>query len=290
MSSVVRATNLTKRYGSSRALDGASFEIQQGAIVGLIGPNGAGKTTALKAILGLTPYEGELEVLGLDPLRQRSELMREVSFIADTAVLPRWIRVDQLLDYTDKTHPGFNRARCEELLSRTEIKPRARVRTLSKGMVVQLHLSIVMAINARFLVLDEPTLGLDIMFRTEFYRTLIEEYFDEQKTILVTTHQVEEVENLLTDVLFMDHGRIVLSESIQAIGERYVVVAAPRDNAPQLQSMGPMHRSSAFGRDVFLFSDRARDEFEGLGDVSTPNVADLFVATIKSQNNGKEAA
>jgi len=290
MSTVVRAQNLTKRYGSSRALDGASFEIRQGAIVGLIGPNGAGKTTALKAILGLTPYEGELEVLGLDPLRQRPELMREVSFIADTAVLPRWIRVDQLLDYTENTHPGFNRMRCEELLTRTEIKSKARVRTLSKGMVVQLHLSIVMAINARFLVLDEPTLGLDILFRTEFYRTLIEEYFDEQKTILVTTHQVEEVENLLTDVLFMDHGRIVLSESLHAIGERYLVVAAPRDNAARLQSMRPMHQSSAFGRDVFLFSDRRREEFEGLGDVSTPNVADLFVATIKAQNDGREAA
>jgi len=290
MSTVVRAQNLTKRYGSARALDGASFEIQQGAIVGLIGPNGAGKTTALKAILGLTPYEGELEVLGLDPLRQRPELMRHVSFIADTAVLPRWIRVDQLLDYTEKTHPGFNRSRCEELLTRTEIKPKARVRTLSKGMVVQLHLSIVMAIDARFLVLDEPTLGLDILFRTEFYRTLIEEYFDEKKTILVTTHQVEEVENLLTDVLFMDHGTIVLSGSIQDIAERYVMVAAPRENSAQLEALRPMHRSSAFGRDVFLFSGRRPEEFEGLGDISTPNVADLFVATIKSQNAGKEAA
>src|SRR6059058_1155124 len=231
MSAVIEARGLTKSYGATRALDGVSFTVEPGRIVGLIGPNGAGKTTALKAILGLTAFGGELSVLGLDPRTQRDELMREVCFIADVAVLPRWLRVRQALDFVDDVHPRFDRARATEILSRTDIPMASRVRELSKGMVTQLHLALVMAIDARLLVLDEPTLGLDLLYRRKFYDTLLNDYFDRDRTILLTTHQVEEVENLFTDVIFINHGRVVLAASIEDLGNRYQQLTSAGDQA-----------------------------------------------------------
>lgn len=281
MTSLVSAQGVSKRYGDIRAVDNVSFEIEKGKIMGLIGPNGAGKTTLLKALLGLTDCEGQLSVLGLDPFRQRKELMQNICFIADVAVLPRWIRVSQLLDFIEQTHPNFSRDRAEELLAHTKIRRDSKVRELSKGMVTQLHLSIITAIDAKLLVLDEPTLGLDIIFRKEFYGNLLNDYFDGERTILITTHQVEEIENLLTDIMFIDEGRIVLNASMEALPDSYVELVTSGDNADSARSLGPIYERDLFGKKVMTFEKVERDKLAGFGEMHTPSIADLFVAKIK---------
>jgi len=279
------ARNLVKRYRSgTRALDGATFTIEPGRIVGLVGPNGAGKTTALKAILGLIAVEGELSVLGQPPRARRSELMNEVCFIADVAILPRWIRVRQVMDFVAGVHPRFDRARCEHFLHGTRLAPNQRVREMSKGMIVQLHLALVMAINARLLVLDEPTLGLDILHRKQFYQRLLEDYFDADKTILITTHQVEEVEHILTDALFIRDGRIVLDASMEALGERFVEVLVDAAQLEAARALGPIHvRALPFGKSVLLFDGVPRAELSAYGETRIPGLADVFVATMQPE-------
>ena len=281
MTSLVSARNVSKSYGDVRAVDDVSFEIEKGKITGLIGPNGAGKTTLLKAVLGLTDCQGNLSVLGLDPFRQRKELMQNICFIADVAVLPRWIRVTQLLDFIEAVHPRFSRSRAEELLAKTRIKPNSKVRELSKGMVTQFHLSIITAIDAKLLVLDEPTLGLDIIFRKEFYGNLLNDYFDGERTILITTHQVEEIENLLTDLMFINDGRIVLDASMDDLPARYVELLASGEDADAARRLNPIHEREVFGKKVLMFEDVGRDRLEGMGEIRTPGVADLFVAKVK---------
>ncbi len=281
MSALIRAKNLTKSYGSHRALDNASFEIPKGRIVGLIGPNGAGKTTALKAVLGLTSFEGDLEVLGRDPRRERHHIMQEVCFIADVAVLPRWLKVSRALDLMENLHPRFSREKAEAFISKTNIRMNSKVRELSKGMVTQLHLALVMAIDARLLILDEPTLGLDIIYRKEFYSALLNDYFDEDRTILVTTHQVEEIERILTDILFINDGRIVLDESMESLRDRFMEVAVVPDRADEARALNPIFEHGVLGRRVFLFEGQNRDRLESLGESRVPGIADLFVAKIK---------
>jgi ABC-2 type transport system ATP-binding protein len=281
MTSLVSARNVSKFYGSVRAVDDVSFEIEKGKITGLIGPNGAGKTTLLKAVLGLTDCQGSLSVLGLDPFRQRKELMQNICFIADVAVLPRWIRVTQLLDFIEAVHPRFSRSRAEELLSRTKVRRDAKVRELSKGMVTQLHLSIITAIDAKLLVLDEPTLGLDIIFRKEFYGNLLNDYFDGERTILITTHQVEEIENLLTDIMFINDGKIILDAGMGDLPERYVELLASGENAEEARQLNPIYEREVFGKKVLMFEGVSRDRLQGMGEVRTPGVADLFVAKVK---------
>ena len=281
MTSLVSAQGVSKRYGDIRAVDNVSFEIEKGKIMGLIGPNGAGKTTLLKALLGLTDCEGQLSVLGLDPFRQRKELMQNICFIADVAVLPRWIRVSQLLDFIEQTHPNFSRDRAEELLARTKIRRTSIVRELSKGMVTQLHLSIITAIDAKLLVLDEPTLGLDIIFRKDFYGNLLNDYFDGERTILITTHQVEEIENLLTDIMFINDGQILLNASMEVLPDSYVELVTSGDNADSARSLGPIYERDLFGKKVMTFEKIERDKLAGFGEMHTPSIADLFVAKIK---------
>ena len=281
MTSLVNARNVSKHFGSTRAVDNVSFEIEKGRILGLIGPNGAGKTTLLKAVLGLTECDGDLSVLGFDPFRQRKQLMQNICFIADVAVLPRWIKVSQILDFVESIHPNFSRARAEELLQHTKVQQGARVKELSKGMVTQLHLSIIMAIDARLLVLDEPTLGLDILFRKEFYANLLNDYFDEERTILITTHQVEEIENLLTDIMFINDGKILLDSSMDALSDTYIEVMASGENAQKARGLGPIAEHEMFGKSVMLFEGVSREHLEGIGEIRIPSVADLFVAKIK---------
>ena len=282
MTAVIEAHGLAKTYGSTRALDGVSFTVEPGRIVGLIGPNGAGKTTALKAILGLIPFDGALTVLGRDPRAQRDLLMREVCFIADVAVLPRWMRVRQALDYVAGVHPRFDRARALEVLARTDIRPASRVRELSKGMVTQLHLALILAIDARLLVLDEPTLGLDLLYRRGFYDTLLNDYFDRDRTIVLTTHQVEEVQHLLTDVIFIRHGRVVLAAGVEEIGARYQQLAVGPAEAERARALKPFYeRRDALGGVEMLFEGRDPAELAGLGAPRTPSIADLFVATMQ---------
>jgi ABC-2 type transport system ATP-binding protein len=281
MTAVIEAKGLGKTYRTTRALDGVSFTVEQGRIVGLIGPNGAGKTTALKAILGLTPFDGDLRVLGRDPYQDRDELMRDVCFIADVAVLPRWIRVSQALDFVAGVHPRFERARAEEFLRKTDIRLASRVRELSKGMVTQLHLALILAIDARLLVLDEPTLGLDLLYRRQFYDTLLNDYFDKERTILLTTHQVEEIENLLTDVIFINHGRIALEASVDNLSERFVQVTVAPDKAGRARELKPFYEREVFGRTAMIFEGRQRADLGSLGEVRTPSIADLFVAKVQ---------
>jgi ABC-2 type transport system ATP-binding protein len=281
MTSLVTARNVSKRFGDVRAVDDVSFDIEKGKILGMIGPNGAGKTTLLKAVLGLTDCEGDLSVLGLDPFRQRKQLMQQICFIADVAVLPRWIKVTQLLDYVESVHPNFSRSRAEELLRSTKVRAGAKVKELSKGMVTQLHLAIIMSIDAKLLVLDEPTLGLDILFRKEFYANLLNDYFDEERTILVTTHQVEEIENLLTDVMFINDGRILLDSSMDALSDTYVEVMTSGERAQKARGLAPIAENQIFGKSVMLFEGVSREHLEGLGELRIPSVADLFVAKIK---------
>jgi ABC-2 type transport system ATP-binding protein len=279
---VVSARNLRKAYKNKLALDNTAFDIAPGRIVGLIGPNGAGKTTALKAILGLIPFEGDLKVLGRDPRSERDELMNDVCFIADVAVLPRWIRVSQAIDFVAGVHPRFDRTRCERFLANTQLKPQMRVRELSKGMIVQLHLALVMAIDAKLLVLDEPTLGLDILYRKQFYQRLLEDYFDEQKTILITTHQVEEVEHILTDVMFIRDGKIVLDAPMEDVGERYIEVLVNGERLDAARALKPIdERALPFGKTVMLFDGVALPQLQEFGETRTPGLADLFVATMK---------
>lgn len=281
MTSLVTAEGVTKQFGSFTAVDNVSFEIESGKILGLIGPNGAGKTTLLKALLGLTDCEGQLSVMGLDPFKQRKKLMQNICFIADVAVLPSWIRVTQLLDYVEAIHPNFSRKRAEELLQQTKIMANSKVKELSKGMVTQLHLSIIMSIDAKLLVLDEPTLGLDIIFRKEFYANLLNDYFDEERTILVTTHQVEEIENLLTDIMFINDGKILLDSSMEALGDTYVEVAASGAEADKARGLGPIAENQMFGKSIMLFEGVSREHLEGYGELRTPSVADIFVAKVK---------
>jgi len=281
MTSLVSARGVSKHFGDVRAVDNVDFDIEKGKILGLIGPNGAGKTTLLKAVLGLTDCEGDLSVLGLDPFRQRKKLMQNICFIADVAVLPRWIKVSQLLDYVQAIHPNFSRSRAEELLKQTKVKPGAKVKELSKGMVTQLHLSIIMAIDAKLLVLDEPTIGLDILFRKEFYANLLSDYFDEERTILITTHQVEEIENLLTDIMFINDGKILLDSPMDALGNSYVELMTSGEEAIKARGLRPIAETEMFGKSVMLFDGITRDHLEGLGEIRVPSVADLFVAKIK---------
>lgn len=281
MTSMVTAKGVSKHFGDLRAVDNVSFEIEKGRIMGLIGPNGAGKTTLLKALLGLTDCDGQLSVLGLDPFRQRKEVMQNICFIADVAVLPRWIRVSQLLDFITATHPNFSRERADELLSRTKIKRDSKVRELSKGMVTQLHLSIITAIDAKLLVLDEPTLGLDIIFRKEFYSNLLNDYFDGERTILITTHQVEEIENLLTDVMFINDGKILLDASMDSIPETYAELQTSGTHAESARRLGPIYERDVFGKKIMTFANVAREQLRQFGDVHTPSIADLFVAMVK---------
>ena len=282
----IEARGLRKVFGTTVALDDVDLRVEEGRILGIIGPNGAGKTTLLNAILGLTAYQGELRVLGRDPWAAREQLMRDVSFIADVAVLPRWIRVTQLLDYVAGVHPKFDRAKAESFLAKTTIKRTSKVRELSKGMVAQLHLALVMAIDAKLLVLDEPTLGLDILYRKQFYDSLLNDYFDGRRTIIVTTHQVEEVQDVLTDLIFIDRGRIVLECSMEDFESRYVEVMVHPDHIAGAKSLKPIHERQVFGRSVLLFDGADRNQLASIGDVRTPSIADLFVA-VMSKNEGQ---
>jgi ABC-2 type transport system ATP-binding protein len=286
----IEARGLRKTFGPTVALDGVNLRVDEGRILGLIGPNGAGKSTALNAILGLTPYEGQLTVLGRDPWNSRDELMRDVSFVADVAVLPRWMRVAHALDYVTGVHPRFDRAKAERFLARTTIKRTSKVRELSKGMVAQLHLALVMAIDAKLLVLDEPTLGLDILFRKQFYDSLLNDYFDKTRTIVVTTHQVEEIQDVLTDLMFIDRGRIVLECSMEEFEARYLEVMVNPEHVAAAQALKPIHARQVFGRSILLFDRADRQQLAALGEVRTPSIADLFVAVMGKEAGSKDGS
>jgi ABC-2 type transport system ATP-binding protein len=282
----IEARGLRKTFGKTVALDGIDLRVEEGRIVGLIGPNGAGKTTALNAILGLVPYEGQLRVLGRNPWAERDRLMNDVSFISDVAVLPRWIKVSQVIDYVAGVHPRFDRVNAESFLTKTTIRHDSRVRELSKGMVTQLHLALVMAIDARLLVLDEPTLGLDILYRKQFYDSLLNDYFDGNRTILVTTHQVEEIQDVLTDLMFIDRGRIVFSATMEEVESRYTEVMVHPDKVDAARALKPMNEREGFGRSILLFDGADRTELAAFGDTRTPSVADVFVAIVGDQAKG----
>ena len=286
----IEARGLRKAFGTTVALDGVNLRVEEGRILGLIGPNGAGKTTALNAILGLTSHQGELSVLGHDPWMERDQLMRDVCFIADVAVLPRWARVVQLLEYVAGVHPRFDRAKAEGLLAKTTIGRDRKVRELSKGMVTQLHLALVMAIDARLLVLDEPTLGLDILFRKQFYDSLLNDYFDRNRTVVVATHQVEEIEHVLTDVVFIDRGRVVFDRSMEEIESRYVEVVVNPEQAAAARALKPMYERQALGRSILLFDGVDRQRLAAIGEVRTPRIADLFVAVMGNQASQAQGA
>ena len=286
----IEARGLRKTYGTTVALDGVNLNVAEGRILGLIGPNGAGKTTALDAILGLVPYEGELKVLGRNPWTERDLLMRDVCFIADVAVLPRWMKVSQALDYVAGVHPRFDRAKAEGFLARTTIKRTSKVRQLSKGMIAQLHLALVMAIDARLLVLDEPTLGLDILYRKQFYDTLLNDYFDRTRTIVVTTHQVDEIQDVLTDLMFINRGRIALECSMEEFETRYTEVMVRPEHAAAASALRPLHVRQVFGRSVMLFENVDRQQLATLGDVRTPGIADLFVAVMGDKATEQQGA
>ncbi|MGV6851999.1 MAG: ABC transporter ATP-binding protein [bacterium] len=283
MNALISAHNLGKNYGSYRALDSVSFDIKPGKIIGLIGPNGAGKTSLLKALLGLTTYQGELSVMGLDPRKNRAKMMEDVSFIADVAVLPRWIRVSELLEYVEGVHPKFNRDKALHFLELTKLGIHQKVREMSKGMVVQLHLALIMAIDSKLLVLDEPTLGLDILYRKSFYSALINDYFDEQKTIIITTHQVEEIEHILTDLMFIRNGKIILNTSMDTMHQRFSEVMIHPDQLEKAAALKPISERSVFGKHVFLFDGVSHEILEKLGEIHHPSVSDLFVATMQEK-------
>jgi ABC-2 type transport system ATP-binding protein len=286
----IEARGLRKAYGRTVALGGVDLRVEEGRILGLLGPNGAGKTTALNAILGLTPCQGELRVLGRDPWTERDELMRDVCFIADVAVLPRWIRVSQALDYVAGVHPRFDRAKAEGFLAKTSIRHGSRVLELSKGMVTQLHLALVMAIDARLLVLDEPTLGLDILYRKQFYDSLLNDYFDRNRTIVVATHQVDEVQHVLTDVMFIDRSRIVFARSMEELESRYLEVIVHPEKVAAARALKPMHERQAMGRSILVFDAVDHQQLAALGDVRTPSIADLFVAVMDNQASQAQGA
>jgi ABC-2 type transport system ATP-binding protein len=283
----IEARGLRKAFGATIALDGINLRIEEGRILGLVGPNGAGKTTALNAILGLTSYQGELKVLGRDPWTERDQLMRDVCFIADVAILPRWLRVSQALDYVAGVHPRFDRVKAEGFLAKTNIRNASRVRELSKGMVTQLHLALVMAIDARLLVLDEPTLGLDILYRKQFYDSLLNDYFDRNRTIVIATHQVDEIQHVLTDVMFINRGRIVLNCSMEEVESRYVELMVRPEQLAAARALRPLHQRQALGRTILLFDGVGRQQLAGLGDLRTPSVADLFVAVLADKPGDK---
>ena len=285
----IDARGLRKAYRNTTALDGVDLKIETGRIVGLIGPNGAGKTTAINAILGLTAYQGELQVLGRDPWTSRDALMRDVCFIADVAILPRWLRVSQVIDYVEGVHPRFDRAKLEGFLARTTISRKSRIRELSKGMVTQLHLALIMAIDARLLVLDEPTLGLDLLYRKQFYDSLLNDYFEGDRTILISTHQVEEIQHILTDVIFLDQGRVVLDACMEDLEVRFLELIAAPDQAATARSLKPIHERQAFGRTHMLFDGVARERLASLGDVRTASLADIFVAIIGGRQRERAA-
>ncbi|HQW81967.1 MAG: ABC transporter ATP-binding protein [Rhodanobacteraceae bacterium] len=281
MNKVIEARGLRKRYGKTEAIKGVDLSIETGKIVGLIGPNGAGKTSVLKAMLGLTDFEGELTILGRNPHTERHALMQDVCFIADVAVLPRWIRVREAIEYVAGVHPRFSRSKCDAFLAKTKLKPEMRVREMSKGMIVQLHLALVMAIDAKLLVLDEPTLGLDVLYRKDFYQTLLNDYFDGEKTIIVTTHQVEEIEHILTDVLFIKDGAISLSATMDELGSRFTEVMVPVDKREAALALKPLDERSVFGKSILLYDGVPREQLDALGETRTPGLADIFVATMK---------
>jgi ABC-2 type transport system ATP-binding protein len=285
MTAVIEARGLKKSYRATRAVDGISFSVLPGRIVGLIGPNGAGKTTVLKAILGLTRFDGELRVLGRNPTSERNELMQDVCFIADVAVLPKWLRVSQALDFVAGVQPRFDRARATEFLGKTDIRLTSRVRELSKGMVTQLHLALILAIDARLLVLDEPTLGLDLLFRRQFYDTLLNDYFDKDRTIVLTTHQVEEIENLLTDVIFIRHGRVVLDSAVDSLADRFIQLTVTAEQAVRARELEPFYEREVFGRVALFYEGRSAADVRAVGgefaELRTPSIADLFVAKMQ---------
>lgn len=284
--SCIEARGLRKAFGTTVALDGVNLRVEEGRILGIIGPNGAGKTTALNAILGLTPYQGELKVLGRNPWEERDQLMCDVCFISDVAVLPRWMRVSQAIDYVAGVHPRFDRPKAEAFLAKTTIRRSSKVKELSKGMVVQLHLALVMAIDAKLLVLDEPTLGLDILFRKQFYDSLLTDYFDRSRTILMTTHQVDEIQDVLTDVMFINRGRIVLESSMEEFESRYAEVKVHPDQMSAARALKPIHERQALGRSILLFDGVGREQLAKFGEVRTPSIADLFVAVVGGQTAG----
>ena len=286
----IEARGLRKAFGTTIALDGVDLCVEEGRILGLVGPNGAGKTTALNAILGLIPYQGELRVLGRDPWTERDRLMRDVCFISDVAVLPRWARVWQLLEYVTGVHPRFDRGKAEGFLAKTKIRPRSKVRELSKGMVTQLHLALVMAFDARLLVLDEPTLGLDILFRKQFYDSLLNDYFDRNRTIVVATHQVDEIQHVLTDVMFIDGGRIIFNHSLEEVESRYLEVSVNPDKFVAARALRPIQERQGFGRSIFLFKGVDRSQLAALGEMRAPSIADLFVAVMGNQSEKAEGA
>ena len=286
----IEARGLRKAFKTTVAVDGVNLRVEEGRILGLIGPNGAGKTTALNAILGLTPYQGELRVLGRDPWTERDQLMRDVCFISDVAVLPRWIKVSQALDYVAGVHPRFDRAKAESFLTKTTIGRGSRVRELSKGMVAQLHLALVMAIDAKLLVLDEPTLGLDILYRKQFYDSLLNDYFDRRRTIVVATHQVDEIQNVLTDVMFMNRGRIVFDCNMEELESRYLEVMVHPEQLATARALRPMNERQGFGRSILLFDGADRQQLAGFGEVRTPSIADLFVAVMGNQTGQAQGA
>ncbi|MBP1204840.1 ABC-2 type transport system ATP-binding protein [Duganella sp. 1411] len=281
MSAIITATNLSKKYGQQAALNGATFTVEAGRIVGLIGPNGSGKTTTLKALLGLTQFDGELSVLGMDPRTQRDALMNDVCFIADVAILPKWLKVKDAIDFVEGVHPRFDRSKAEKYLAITKLNPQMKVKAMSKGMVVQLHLALVMAIDAKLLVLDEPTLGLDILYRKQFYQNLLEDYFDENKTIVITTHQIEEVEHILTDLMFIQDGKISLAATMDEVGERFTEVMVEPPFIAAANALQPMTQRTVFGKSIMLFDGVSREQLATFGELRTPSVADLFVATMK---------
>jgi ABC-2 type transport system ATP-binding protein len=286
----IEARGLRKSFGTTAALDGVDLTVEGGRILGLIGPNGAGKSTLLNAVLGLIPYDGSLKVLGEDPWQSRDRLMRDVCFIADVAVLPRWMRVWQALDYVAGVHPRFDRAKAESFLARTQIKTKSRVRELSKGMVTQLHLALIMAIDAKLLVLDEPTLGLDLLYRKQFYDSLLNDYFDRSRTIVVTTHQVEEIQQILTDMMFINHGRIVLDCSMEDFEARYAELTVRPEHVVAARALGPINERQVLGRSIMLFDGADREKLAALGEVRTPSIADLFVAVMSERSGQTQGA
>ena len=286
---VIKANNISKKYDENYALDSIDIEVSKGQIMGLIGPNGAGKSTFLQSVLGLLNTEGNLEVLGLDPRKDRHKLLKEVCSITDVAVLPKWMTVQQLLSYMDGVHPGFNLDKCISILSRTNIKLHSKIKVLSRGMVVQLHLSLVMAIDAKILILDEPTLGLDLVYRKDFYSQLIEDYYEGNKTILISTHQVEEIEGVLSDAVFMNQGRIVMQDSIESINKKYLELRPDQYSINAAKSLNPMHHRTELGREVMLFEDMDKDKLMELGDVRPPVIADLFMAIMETTKGGGQS-
>ena len=287
MEQVIKATNVNKTYGGKRALHNVNLNIPAGRVVGLIGPNGAGKTTLLKGILGLAPVDGDLQVLGLNPQPHRVALLEQVSFVADTAILPRWIKVCEVIDYVAGVHPRFNREKCLGFLAKTNINRKNKVKELSKGMITQLHLALIMAIDSKLLVLDEPTLGLDIIYRKQFYETLLNDYYDEGKTILITTHQIEEIEGILTDLVFINKGAIVLDASMETVAEKFMELHVSETFRESAAILKPIHVRSVLGGYRMIFENAAREDLEVLGQVTMPSLADVFVAKMQDHHEAK---